>query len=229
MPEENVVVTAPTETKSFHVHVGEQFRNHDEIKGLAKLDDLAGGYIKRGEELKALQEATKGTVKIPTDKSTPEEVTAFKKAIGIPDSEDGYEIGVKEKTETDKLLLKTLIESGVPKSAGEAVYKVLAEVGAKAQIEAEKAQAARAQEAIAQLKKEFGDSYATDVAMIRATIFKGFDDKTWEKFGTSELGNDVAFMKLLRDVGRDISEGRYVRGTGVQAKSMADKMYPDRK
>lgn len=222
-------VTTQVETKSFHVHLGESFRNDDEIKSLAKLDDLAQGYKTRGKELAELKTKVEGAVKVPTDKSTPDEVAAWEKAIGVPEKEEDYYETAADAAPVDTLLRKVLKEAKAPKAVGSAVYKALKEYGAQAEILRQDTAKKESESAVAELKKTFGDDHDRRMEAIRKTVFNGFDDKTWESFRSTKFGNDTKFMTLLSDIGLDMSEGRYIKGVGTQKSDLASRLYGGKK
>jgi len=70
------------------------FENVKDIKTL--VNNYANGQrvISKGEA--AFAEKTKGMVKIPDDKAAPEEIAAYHKAIGVPESADKYELAIPE-------------------------------------------------------------------------------------------------------------------------------------
>ena len=222
---EPVVTTTAPETKTFHAHLGESFRNDEEIKSLSKLDDLAAGYKNRGKELAELKTKVEGSVKPPTDKSTPEEIAAWNKIIGVPDDEKGYEIGGDKPTPVDTLLAKTLKESKAPKAVGKAVHEALVKFGADAEAQRIATEKAELEAATSELKKVFGNDHDRRLDAIRKTVMGGFDDKTWESFRATKFGNDVKFLTLLSDIGLDMSEGRYVKGAGGRETDLAKRLY----
>jgi len=82
-----------------------------------------------GEELK---KATEGLTKIPGEGSSPEEVTAYRKAIGVPETKDGYELSIP-KVETDKAGYEAIAKevreaahtAGIPASKLSAVWNTV--------------------------------------------------------------------------------------------------------
>ena len=66
---------------------GEAASNRDWVKsrGAKTLDDVVKGFR---DTQRALHD--KGMVKVPGEGATPEETTAFRKAIGVPDTVEGY-------------------------------------------------------------------------------------------------------------------------------------------
>jgi hypothetical protein len=99
---------------------GETSSNRDWLtaKGVKDIDGLV--KITRDTE-RALREG--GRIKVPGEGAKPEEVTAFQRAIGVPEKVDGYEIKGPEGVPLNDPLLASLRESalkhGAPKGAFE--------------------------------------------------------------------------------------------------------------
>lgn len=98
--ESAAVVVEGTETTTDNLgweSIPEDLRNSTELKAFekGKTPALAKSYIE-------LSKSASGKVKIPTDKSTPEEVAKFNLAIGVPEKADGYKVKMPELTEQDK-------------------------------------------------------------------------------------------------------------------------------
>ena len=99
---------------------GETSSNRDWLaaKGVKDIDGLV--KITRDTE-KALREG--GRIKVPGENAKPEEITAFHKAIGVPEAVDGYEVKGPEGVPLNEPLIAALRESalkhGAPKGAFE--------------------------------------------------------------------------------------------------------------
>ncbi|NBW07962.1 MAG: hypothetical protein EBR82_08040 [Caulobacteraceae bacterium] len=95
--------------------------NADDLKALERFPDEGALYKAFRDTQTALRES--GRIKIPGENATPEEVAAYRKAMGVPDGPDGYKVSVKppegyEPTDADKTFLDTatkkLHEAGAP-------------------------------------------------------------------------------------------------------------------
>lgn len=85
-------------------------------KGFKSIDEIAHSYR---EAEKALRSG--GKFSVPGDKAKPEEIAAFRTAIGVPEKPDGYEVAAPEGHEIDNTFLdpmRTIAhEAGVPGGA----------------------------------------------------------------------------------------------------------------
>lgn len=81
---------------------------------------------------KEYAEKTKGMIKMPGADAKPEEIAAYRKAIGVPDTAEGYQLPIPESAvEEDKALFGEIAKLtaqeahklGVPKGAAESLFK----------------------------------------------------------------------------------------------------------
>ena len=100
-------------------------RDYAKAKGFKTLDDLVKSY--RGAE-KAIHDT--GRIKLPGEDAKPDEIAAYRKAIGVPDDVKGYAIAApKDASGNDIALNEPLIaalsesalKAGLPKAGFEAV------------------------------------------------------------------------------------------------------------
>ncbi len=97
-------------------------RDYLKSKGFKSLDDVAKSYR---EAEKALR--TGGRIAVPGEGASDEERATYHKAIGVPDSVDGYAFTAPDGVQLDETLTKTLassaLKNGVPKAAFDGLAK----------------------------------------------------------------------------------------------------------
>mgnify|MGYP001467925545 CR=1 FL=1 len=82
-------VTTPT-VPTWTEQLSADLKGNKELTKYEKISDLGKAFV----ELKG---KTEGMVKIPGEKATPEELSAFRQAMGIPDKPEGYELKKPDK------------------------------------------------------------------------------------------------------------------------------------
>lgn len=192
------------------------------------LPDLLKGYQHASQAL-----GKKGII-IPTDKSTPEEIAAYRKAMGIPETADKYDLkpehipdGLTWDDNLGKQFAEIAHKHGVPASAMKALSQHFA-TWQEGTIKALVADGnARAESIKAELTKEWGDKAPANFAKATAVAQKiGIDPKNVR---------DPHFVRALVRFSELVSEGRFVQGDhassirspGEEAKSiMTDKNHP---
>ncbi len=161
-----------------------------------------------GEELKnASAKATEGMIKIPGEGATVEEVAAYRKAQGVPEAADGYELAIPDddvNRSGNEAIAKEVAaaahEAGIPKSKLTAVWNKVVPALA-AQVQAKEKQGndllAADVQALKDVKKEKYDSFITDTDRVAAH----FDIKADHDAGTKENLRGTEFMKLMEGMG----------------------------
>lgn len=192
-------------------------------KGFKTLDELATSY--RSAE-QAIRDS--GRVKIPGEGASEAERSAFNKAIGVPDTPEGYTIALPigadgepikgadgEPIKLDETLLGKLRPLAQQLGAPKAVFEGLASEFVKMQLD-EAADYDNQQKTLAsETTKAWGAQKADNLAAVDAAAqhFKlTRDDLTGLR---NVLGADKA-LNLLADVGRGMSEDRLLGGGGTR-------------
>lgn len=194
-------VEAPTDWRS-----GISEQNRSAVAKFTDLDSLAKGY---GE----LQSAYGGTVKIPTEQSTPEDVSSFYTRCGRPDTSDGYNRPqLPEGKEYDEALVGGIqtaaFELGISdKQFGGLIDRYLAIEGQKAEEKA--AEGARvAEETDAALRKLWHVEYDKNLEVARRAMRELVKDDLGEQFKAviedSGLGDNAVFIQGFKEIGSKI-------------------------
>lgn len=109
--------------------VPENLRGNEALKGHSSLPEALQSYID-------LKVKSGNMIAKPNENSTPEDIAAYRKAIDVPDTVEGYEVSKpedwpKDEQGNDKYLfdeayysdkLKILLETGAPKSVVQAMH-----------------------------------------------------------------------------------------------------------
>ena len=179
---------------------------------LAKYRDITS-LAKAHHELQQLLGKKSAAINIPGEKASPEEVNAFRKALGVPETVDGYKLKpeqLPEGVQWDDNLTKAYAEIA---HRNHIPAKAMQELAAF-QVEAERVRAEQAQQAIAAelednrqlLRKEWGGNYETNIGLAtRAAKTLGLDP------GSPGL-TDPNVVKALANMTKLISEDKMVAG-----------------
>lgn len=210
---------------------GETSSNRDWVtaKGYKDLDSLVKSA--RYAE-KAIHD--KGMVTVPKEGAKPEEVAAYRAAIGVPDKPEGYEVKAPEGVRLNEPLIKGLsaaaVEAGVPKGAFESVVGKFIEmqreeaVGENARINGETAAWLKEQGGKADEQRAHIDAAARALQLTR-------DEMLW--FRTMPSGAGRA-LDLLAKLGSGMAEDTLITGgkgrfgvSGAEAQTTIDSMKTD--
>lgn len=209
---------------------GETASNRDWLgtKGFKDLDSLVKSYR---EAEKGLRDG--GRIKVPGEGAEAEEVTAFHRAIGVPEKADGYEIKGPEGVQLNDAVLGQLAEAGVkhgiPKAAFEGIVSDFIQIQiADADADRKRqdglaAEWVKAQGAKADEQQAFVTTAARALQLTKADM-QGL---------RSGLGADRA-LGLLAKLGAGMAEDVMITGgsnrfgvSGAEAKTEMDRLKGD--
>lgn len=177
------------------------------------LDDMAKGIVD-------LQKRD-GQIRVPGKKSSDEDRAAYNKAIGVPETAEGYEFASPEghePTEADKAFQASAAEIfhkfDVPADTAKGLNEWYNEMGAALAAEQVKEDKAYAKATEKALKAEWpGEEYPRNKEYADRAAVKIFggdleDVKMIEDKTGRYVLDHPAFVKALASVGREMSEGR---------------------
>lgn len=193
--------------------------NADWLKGLERFTDPGKFVESYFEAQRVIREG--GRVKVPGADATPEEIAAWNKARGVPESADKYEIKVKppegiEVGEPTKQLLSSVTErlhklgadAATVNFAHEMIYEQLAgEIAARTEA-ASAVQAATA----AALKAKWGSEYEPNVKyayqVLAQNVGKPVADSIagLELADGSRLGDNQLYLEAMAQIGLQFRE-----------------------
>lgn len=209
---------------------GESSSNRDWLasKGVRDLDGLV--KMSRDTE-KALRES--GRVKVPGEGAKPEELAAWRTAIGVPEKADGYEIKAPEGRQLDDAVLGPLRESALKHGAPKAVFEGLVSDFVQIQLAQADAETKRQDELASTWLKEQGGKKDEQLAHIN-TAARSLGFTKADMSGLRQgLGADRA-LALLAKLGAGMAEDVLITGgsnrfgvSGAEAKAELDRLKGD--
>jgi hypothetical protein len=179
------------------------------------LDALVQSHNQLGGELK-------NRVKVPGADAKPEDIAKFRKAIGVPDKEDGYTVEVEgvefdaADTELIDMLKPVAFKHNIPAGAFKDFIVEFKEMSDTIREELkDEITTARAEAEVA-LKKEWGGDYEKNQALApRAAKAHGGDEfveflQSTKLPGGGALGDHPTMVKFLSTIGRKSDEAEMV-------------------
>ena len=174
---------------------------------------LAKSYV----ETKKLVGA-KQTLKIPDEHSTPEEVAAYRKAIGVPDEATGYRItrpeaavsGAWDETAEQTFLAK-MHEIGVPPQVVQEVLNWYGQYLSDQQRGWHREAEATSQ----QLRTEWGPDFAANVGVANRAIQQYGGDALVDLFAQNGMGRHPLVVKTFASIGKELMEAGAIPATGT--------------
>ena len=211
---EAAVVSTAAVAEDWRAALPDDLKTHKGLEKFKAVDALAKSYL---EIEKAYGAKLEGHVKLPLPdaqgKLNDAEVAAFRKATGVPEAPDGYQIQVSED-------LADLVPSqaighfaplfhklNVPAPAAQAIVQGFAEYS-QAQL-ATLDQGYRAK--LGELKQEWGDAtFSRRLALAKKVWETELPDDLKEVFDTTRLGSHPSLITFLAKYGEDLAESGHI-------------------
>ncbi len=156
-----------------------------------------------------LQKSASGGVKIPTDESSPEELSAFYTKIGVPENKDGYEVEVPENVPMSQEMVSKLrgwaLEAGTPKIAFDTVLKnYLQEMSEQVTRSVEVAKA--------ELREEWKNDYDVNFEMADRFVTHECSDEFRLALIETGLNNHPVFVREFLSLAKKTATDKLIKG-----------------
>lgn len=162
-------------------------------------------------------------VAIPGEKATPEELSAFYSKLGRPEKPEGYGIkdpeGVQVNAELKNGFLAKAHELGLSAKQAQGLFGWYNEFGGNFAKQAEGQALASQENAVKELKTEFGNAYNERIALATQAVDWAVENiKGAEQFkeflDSSRLGDHPVMVRLFAKIGEMLSEDGQLKGAG---------------
>lgn len=214
-PVADPATTAPAAAQSFtwKTNLGNDLANSPTIQ---KFSDTKEGLVDVAKSYLNLEKLL-GNEKIPVPKS-PDDVAAwtiYKRAFGIPDKPEGYQLADAQTPEGlkgvafDKNTFASIVHKfNLAPDAAKGLWGAYTEMMSKAYNNAMSSQKEKLTGVVNQMRQEWGDAYQSKVELGQMVINKFADDKESNDFITSALSQDPRGIKFLSKIGDQFSENK---------------------
>jgi hypothetical protein len=180
---------------------------------------------------KALRDGNR--IKVPGDGAKPEELAAFRTAIGVPEKPDGYEIKAPDGIALNKPLIDRLSESAVKHGAPKGAFEGLVNDFIQAQLDEANEEKSKQDGLAAAKLKEWGPKKDEHIAYVNSAM-RGLGLSAAEgQAMRNALGADRA-LDLLSKLGAGMSEDTMITGgkgrfgvSPAEAQAELDKLKVD--
>jgi len=186
----------------------------EKLSKFEKIGDLANNYLE-------LEKKLGSSIAKPGDDASAEEIEAFYRALGKPESADKYSI----EGEDADMFRKMAYENNLTDAQAKAFYKSLQEVGNNAIAQQKAAFDAQAKDTQAALQKEYGKDYPTKIEMLKRGVAAYGGEKMGAKLQQAGLLGDYDVVKMFILLGEQSAEAGSPGNTKGKAdgyKSIAD-------
>jgi hypothetical protein len=220
--EGTLLSSAPTSTTDAQAQSSEPVEKPDWLPEKFWREDKADveALSKSYQGLEQLLGKKANSVPVPNEKSTPEEVSAYRKAIGVPDSPEGYQLkpeqlpeGVSWDENVAKRAAELAHKHNIPAAAMSELMKFDMERAALMNQAAASMIEAQLESGRAELQKVYGDKMPEKIELARrAAVTAGVDP-------SSQGFVDPQVVKAIVSLAEKLSDDRLVEGnqTGISS------------
>lgn len=200
----------------------------DDLKGLeiwkdhSTISDVARALIKSKTD-------GKGLVKIPDSTTGEEELKAFRKANGVPDTVDGYKFdeaqlpeGMSMDTEMSKWFKEIAHKLGLNQHQANTLFAE----ESKRRIQTHNTAQEGVNKGIDTVKQKWGVDYDANLVVANRAVSKFGSIAFPEFLKKSGLGNNPEMLEFCLAVGKGMSEDKLTPGQGPGGEEIKERKYP---
>lgn len=216
------LITAPSQeaasteeaTKTFMDDLPESLKEDKSLQNFKSVEDLAKSYVEQ-----------RRLVGKKIEDMTPEEVAKFNVGIGVPETADGYDFGLKETDDYNKELVdwfgNTSHELGISQDKAKVMLEKYTEMEQEQSRLAEQKQIQTETEQVAGLKADWGPEFENRLELAKKGVERLGGDDLREILETSRLGSHPALAKAFAEVGAMIAEDPSISGKSASKFGMS--------
>jgi hypothetical protein len=188
--------------------VGEEYRDHEFVKDKKTPTDMVKAAIEMREKLKT-------AAYVPGENATDEDRAAWRKAKGVPDGADGYQLdtsGLPKELVNDELtawFAKNAHELGIGKSEAEALFKRWNEKMTTSFESAMNQKKYTEEQGKAELEKEWGESFKANMNRAALAVKRFGGNEFAEYLDQTGLTNDPRMIKAMHEFASLVSEDEF--------------------
>jgi hypothetical protein len=218
--------------ENWRTQLPEDIREHKELVNVKDIQTLAKNHV----NVQALiAKKAEGMVKVPGENASEEEIAAYRKATGVPDSPEAYAYTVPADFPKDIPFDQKRFDDFRAVAFKAGMNQVTFEAAVNHEITRQIAEynalntAAEnlAKQTTEQLKKEHGTGY--DAWLAKAKLAYSKIPEMVEIAKLTGMGDHPVFLKLAGWIGEHINEGSFEKGSGPSGDkgNFLDNLYPD--
>lgn len=205
----STAATVPNgEATDWRASLPEDLRSVPSLEKFKDSGSLAKSYLE-------LEKMTGNAIRLPKPDASPEELDKFYSRLGRPESPEKYELkrpelpeGVPYNEELEIKFKSWAHRAGLqPRQAQALLEQFNAD-----QLEVYKASAKAQEDAVAELKKEFGGDYEKKIGAAKGIIQKFGDDALKAELDDPRIGSHPGLVRMLVKLADELSEPQLVVG-----------------
>lgn len=222
------------EVPGWQAGIADAYKGHAALKGMDKPTALVEAYLESKGKLSQFE----GRSYIPGENASSEEWSAFRKAMGVPDSKDGYDFKLPDDMDRNEVeglaawMKDVAFQEGLPTGATQRIFDRWVADTKKLRTDHHQKQVADKQERENALKEKYGEKWDTRVSSARDFVKNRLGEDIFNSMTEKNLLDDPVYLDGFGALHDALSEdtlpgtGSSSGGTKVDA---LDAMFPTMK
>ena len=204
------------EIPGWHAGLAASYKGHPALKGMDVPSKLVEAYLSAKDTASQFE----GRSYIPGENATSEEWSVYRKAMGVPDTKDGYEFKIPDdmdRNEMDGLVtwLKDIaFEEGIPVASTQRIFDKWVGDTKLAREDMHKKDVAGKQERTDALMEKLGDKYDNRVSSARDFAKNRLGEKVYNSMNEKNLLDDPDYIEAFGNLSDALSEDNLPGGGG---------------
>jgi hypothetical protein len=188
-----------------------EYRGNEALEGMTGPGDLVKSFIDARTNLE-------GTIKLPSENASDEDIAAFRKAMNVPDSAEGYSLNTKvpdNMKELETWFKETAHANHLNNEQANAFFSKFMsnyDEGVNALVAGRQKEKEATETA---LKEEWGDNYKANLAQTYSAIQKLAGKEFLDSLEESGIGNDIRVLRGFWRWSNTVSDDKLVGGDGT--------------
>ncbi|MHC1600389.1 MAG: hypothetical protein ACXQS5_06195 [Candidatus Methanospirareceae archaeon] len=196
------------EVPGWHAGLPDAYKGHPALKGMDVPGKLVEAYLAAQEKSSQYE----GRSYIPGENASSEEWSAFRKAMGVPDNKDGYELKLPDDMDRSEMeglagwMKEVAFNEGLPIKATQRIFDKWVGDTRVGREETHKKQVAAKQERENALKEKYGEKWDTRVNSARDFVKRRLGDEVYNSMMEKNLLDDPAYLDSFGGLSDSLSE-----------------------
>lgn len=196
------------EVPGWHAGLADAYKGHPALKGMDVPTKLVESYLEAKEKASKYE----GRAYIPGENASSEEWSAYRKALGVPDSKDGYEFKLPDDMDRNEVeglaawLKDVAFTEGLPVNVTQRVFDRWVNDTKLGREDMHKKQVAEKQERENALKEKYGEKWESRTASARDFVKNRLGEDVFKSMTEKNLLDDPVYLDRFGELSAALSE-----------------------
>ena len=223
------------EIPGWQAGIADAYKGHAALKGMDVPTKLVEAYLESKGKLSEFE----GRSYIPGENASSEEWNAYRKAMGVPDTKDGYQFNLPDDMDRNEVeglaswMKDVAFQEGLPTQATQRIFDRWVSDTKKLREDHHKSQVSAKQERETALKEKYGEKWDTRVSSAKDFIKNRLGEDIYNSMTEKNLLDDPVYLdgfgKLSDALSEDTLPGSGQSSGGDSGRDVLSELFPTMK